>query len=377
MLSKILIAPDSFKGTMSSIEVCDLIEKGIKNIRPDIETVKVPIADGGEGTVDAFLTAVGGKKVFINAKDPFFRDIKTFYGILKDNKTAVIEMAAVSGLSLVGEHMDPLIASTYGTGQLILDALNRGCKKIIVGIGGSATNDGGIGALAALGARFIDTAGYEIPLNGGGLAGLSRIDITKVDKRIKESEILVACDVSNPLYGPEGAAYVYAPQKGADEVMVKDLDRNLRHYAAVIKDMFGINVQEIPGTGAGGGLGAALAVFAGAVLKSGINIILDAVCFDETLQGVDLVITGEGKIDGQSLRGKVPLGIAERTAQYEIPVIAIVGNIGDNIDDIYKKGISAVFSTMRRPIPFEIAKDSCRDDLLQTTESIIRFASVL
>lgn len=376
MLKKIIIAPDSFKGTMSSIEVCNIIEQGIKNINPDIATIKIPIADGGEGTVDAFLTAVEGKKVFVKVKDPLFRDIDSFYGLLQDGTTAVIEMAAASGLPLVGEDQNPILTSTFGTGQLLLDALEHGCTRIIIGIGGSATNDGGIGAAAALGVKFLDEEGLEIPLNGGGLSRLHRFEISEINPKLKNCEILVACDVSNPLYGPEGASYVFGPQKGADDVMMKILDENLIHYADVIYKELGIQVGEFPGTGAAGGLGVALMVFAGAHMKPGIDIILDTVHFEEALCGADLVITGEGQIDGQSLKGKVPVGIAQRASKHHVPVIAVVGDIGDDIESIYNIGINAVFSTNRKSIPFESAKMRCRNDLLKTIESVIRFASI-
>jgi len=376
-VKKIVIAPDSFKGTMSSIEICDIVEEGIKNIFPEIETVKIPIADGGEGTVDAFLRSVGGEKVTVKVKDPLFRDIVSYYGILTDGKTAIIEMAAASGLPLVEDERNPCLTTTFGTGQLMYDALEKGCTKIIIGIGGSATNDGGIGMAAALGLRFLDESGNEIPLNGEGLASLHTIDVSGKDKRLDSCEIIVACDVTNPLYGPNGAAYVFAPQKGADADMVEFLDRNLRNFAGVLKKDLGIMVDEIPGTGAAGGLGAGLIAFAGATLRSGIKILLDTVKFDEIIKDADLIITGEGKIDSQSLRGKVPVGIAERAKKMNVPVVAIVGNIGDDIEEVYKLGISAVFSTSRKPVPFEEARLTCKKDLLLTVESLIRFARAI
>lgn len=376
-MKKIVIAPDSFKGTMSSIEVCNIIEQGINNVRQDLKVVKVPIADGGEGTVDSFLTAVGGNKVGVRVKDPLFREIDAFYGILPDQKTAVIEMAAASGLPLVENEKNPCLTSTYGTGQLMLDAINRGCRKLIIGLGGSATNDGGVGMAAALGSEFLDDLGQPIPLTGQGLENLSRIDLSQKDKRLDQIEIIAACDVDNPLYGPNGAAYVFAPQKGADEAMVKDLDRNLAHYAEIIRRDLGILVQEIPGSGAAGGLGAGLVAFLGAHLKPGIDIVLDCVGFDQIISGAALVITGEGKIDGQSLRGKVPVGIGNRAKKLNVPVIAIVGDIGDDIDPVYQSGITSIFSINRVAIPFELARLRCKDDLRKTVESIFRFATAL
>lgn len=376
-MKKIVIAPDSFKGTMSSIEVCNIVERGIKNIHPDIETVKIPIADGGEGTVDAFLTAVGGERITVRVKDPLFRDMDSFYGILPDGKTAVIEMAAASGLPLVENEKDPRKTTTYGTGQLMLDALDKGCSKIIMGIGGSATNDGGIGMAAALGIKFFDKDMKEIPLTGGGLEHLEHIDVSGRDKRLDSCEILAACDVNNPLYGVTGAAYIFGPQKGADKAMVEYLDGNLRHYSEILHKDLNAHIEDMPGAGAAGGLGAGLMAFAGAKLQSGIKIILDSVKFDEIIADADLIITGEGKIDGQSLRGKVPVGIAERAVVKNVPLIAVVGDIGDDIEEVYKKGINAVFSINRVAVPFEKARLRCKPDLLDTVESIMRFAKIV
>jgi len=375
-MKKVVIAVDSFKGTMSSIEVCTLIETGFKAVLPELETVKVPIADGGEGTVDAFLAALGGEKAKVHVKDPLFREIESFYGILPDHKTAVIEMAAASGLPLVEAEKNPCLTSTYGTGELILDALNRGCNKLIIGIGGSATNDGGIGMAAALGVKFLDEAGKPVSLNGEGLAQLRRIDLSEKDPRIDQCQILVACDVDNPLYGENGAAYVFAPQKGADRAMVEYLDQNLQNYAAVLQKELGLSVQEIAGAGAAGGLGAGLVAFTPAQLKPGIEIILDAVQFGAVITDADLIVTGEGKIDGQSLRGKVPVGIADRAKDSGVPVIAIVGDVGDGLEAIYQRGITAVFSTNRVAVPFSEARFRAKEDLVDTSASIARLLKI-
>jgi glycerate kinase len=377
MLKKIVIAPDSFKGTMSSVEVCNIIEEGIKNICPDICTVKVPIADGGEGTVEAFLTAMPGKKVYASVKGPYFEDIDACYGILDSGTTAIIEMAAASGLHLVGRNMNPSATTTFGTGQLIKDAIDKGCRKIIIGIGGSATNDGGIGMAAALGVRFARNDGSSVPLTGSGLESIENIDISGRYKLLDECEILVACDVDSPLYGADGAAYIFAPQKGADEQMVKYLDSNLRHFAGILLKDLRINVQDLPGSGAAGGLGAGLAAFTGAKLISGIKIVLDTVNFNELIKDADLVITGEGRIDSQSMHGKVISGVAEEARRRNVPVIAIAGDIGDDYHSIYSKGISAVFSINRRAIPFGQARKRCKSDLKATAEDILRFASVI
>lgn len=376
-MKKVVIVPDSFKGTMSSIEVCDIIDKAVKKVIREVNTVKIPVADGGEGTVDAFLYAVGGERIEVTVKDPYFRDIQSFYGILPDGKTAVIEMAAASGLSFVEGEENPCLTSTYGTGQLIMDALKRGCTKIITGIGGSATNDGGIGMAAALGVRFLDCNGREVPLNGEGMGHVERIDMSSRDLRVSECTITAACDVDNPFYGKNGAAYIFAPQKGANDEMVKLLDDNLKHLAGIIDRDLGVKVQRIPGSGAAGGLGGGLIAFAGAKLQQGIKIILDAVHFDEIITDADLIITGEGKIDGQSLRGKVPVGIALRAKKKDIPVIAVVGNAGRDIEKVYENGISAVFSTNRIAAAYKDVRPLCREFLFQTVEDIMRFASVI
>jgi glycerate kinase len=376
-MKKIVIAPDSFKGTMSSIEICNIVEQGIKKVRNDLEVVKIPIADGGEGTVDSFLAAAGGSKVHLKVKDPFMREIDSFYGILPDQRTAVIEMAAASGLPLVENEKNPCLTSTYGTGQLIRDALDKGCNKIIIGIGGSATNDGGVGMAAALGVGFLNHHNESISLNGQGLEDLVRIDLSGRDRRLEQCEILVACDVNNPLYGQNGAAYVFAPQKGADEAMVSYLDRNLHHYAEILRHDLGLLVQDIPGAGAAGGLGAGLVAFASAELKPGIEIMLDCVGFDQLISDAALVLTGEGKIDGQSLGGKVPVGIGKRAKRHNVPVIAIVGDVGENLDPIYECGIHAIFSINRVAVPFEVARTRCKDDLLNTVEAIFRYATAL
>jgi glycerate kinase len=378
MIKKVVIVPDSFKETMSSITVCDIIEKAIHGVNGKIETVKIPIADGGEGTVDAFLEAGGGKKISCRVSGPYGEQIDSFYGILADGTTAVVEMAAAAGLPLVGERKDPSHTTTYGVGQLMADALDRGCKKIIAGIGGSATTDAGIGMAAALGVRFLDRDGKEIPLTGAGLALLERIDLSERDSRLDMVDISVACDVDNPLFGAHGAAYVYSPQKGADRDMVEQLDSNLRHFAEIVRSQLGIDVQDIPGAGAAGGLGAGLVVFTGATLQSGIDTVLDAARFSEVIESADLIITGEGKIDGQSVRGKVPVGVARRATHLcRAPVIALVGDIGDDIERVYDYGITAVFSINHRAIPFSEARQRAPQDLFSTAQSVMRFAQSL
>ncbi|QUI23789.1 glycerate kinase [Vallitalea pronyensis] len=375
-MKKIVIASDSFKGTLSSIEVCHIIKEGIKKIRPEIHTYEVPIADGGEGTLEAFLNAVGGKKVVKTVTGPLFDKVEASYALLSDG-SAVIEMAQASGLLLVEGKENPLETTTYGTGELICDAIEKGCRKIIIGIGGSATNDGGVGMATALGVKFLMANDEQIVPTGEGLAMLDRIDVQSLNKKIADCEFIVACDVDNPLYGENGAAYIYAPQKGANEKMVKILDENLKHFAGIVHRDLGINLQQYKGAGAAGGLGAGLVAFVNAKLKSGINILLDTVDFDHLIMDADLIITGEGKIDGQSLRGKVPIGIADRAVRHHKPVIAVVGSIGDETEALYERGIHAIFSINQRPESFDIAKKYSKDNLFKTVESIMRLISVI
>jgi glycerate kinase len=372
MIKKIVVVPDSFKGTMSSVEICSIMKNSIMNVLPSVDVVAIPVADGGEGTVDAFLYALGGSRIELKVVGPSGNEIVAGYGVLSDGKTAVIEMAAASGLLLVGDRKDPSITTTYGTGELIKHALDSGCTKIIVGIGGSATNDGGIGMAAALGIKFLDISGGSIPLTGRGLAGLHSIDLSERDPRLDNVEILVACDVDNPLYGPEGAAYVFAAQKGACDDMIEILDNNLIHYAGIVESQMGIEMQNVCGAGAAGGLGAGLFLFAGGKLKPGIEIVLDIVNFDGIIRDADIIITGEGKIDGQSVRGKVPVGVAGRAKLQNKPVIAIVGQVGEGAEKVYEKGITAIFTTCRVVAGMGEVKKRCSKDLENTVQDIFR-----
>ena len=371
-MKKIILAPDSFKGTMSSVKICNIMNTEIKKHLPGVRIINIPVADGGEGTVDCFLEAVGGRKVDLTVKGPYFEDIESFYGILSDNTTAVIEMAAAAGLPLVKNRKDPSLTSTYGVGQLIKHAMENGCRKVIVGIGGSSTNDGGTGMAAALGVRFLNDDDIEFIPTGSTLDKIKRIELSNRMKLLDSSSIIAACDVDNPLCGINGAAYVFAPQKGADEEMVKILDTNLSYLADVINRSIGSDIRDIPGTGAAGGLGAGIIAFAKGELKPGIEIILDIVKFDEIASESDLVITGEGKIDGQSLRGKVVIGIAKRAKKFDLPVIAVVGDIGDDIENVYSQGVTAVMSINRVAIPIEKAKLRCESDLALTIDTLMR-----
>ncbi|KKC30555.1 glycerate kinase [Caldanaerobacter subterraneus] len=374
---KVLIAPDKFKGSLSAFTVADSIEEGILKVFPDAVVVKVPMADGGEGTVATLVNVMGGEIIKVRVKDPLLRDIESFYGILRDRNTAVIEMAAASGLYLLKEHeKNPMITTTYGTGQLIKDALDRGCRKFIIAIGGSATNDGGAGMAMALGVRFYNKDGKEVGFGGGELSKIYRIDVSNIDKRIKDCEFLVACDVSNPLVGENGASKVYGPQKGATKEMVEILDKNLEHFGRLLEKHFNKRIIDVPGAGAAGGLGAGLIAFLNARLKSGIEIIMDIVDLEQKVRNSDLVITGEGKVDFQTIFGKTVSGIAKLCKKYNKPCIAITGSI-DEERQLYKIGITAVFSIIDKPMGLEEAMRDAEVLLKKSTERIFRVIKVL
>ena len=374
-MKKILLIPDSFKGTMSSSEICEIMKKAIHTYYPETEVISIPVADGGEGTVDSFLAAVGGKKVHLTVKGPYFEDIQSFYGILPDN-TAVVEMAAAAGLPLVGENKHAEKTTTYGVGQLITHAVASGCRKIIIGLGGSATNDGGTGAAAALGVRFINAKGESFIPVGKSLSEIASIDTSGLDPALEGVEMITMCDIDNPLCGPRGAAAVFAPQKGADEAMVRILDQNLAHMAEIVKKDLGRDIINLKGAGAAGGMGGGMAAFFGSKLQMGIETVLDAVHFNELLDGADLVFSGEGKIDSQSLGGKVVIGVARRTKKKGVPLIAIVGDIGDDIEGVYDEGVSAIFSINRVAVPFSEAKLRSKSDLALTMDNLMRFISL-
>ena len=373
---KIVIAPDSFKGTLSAIDVCQIIKSAIEDFDCTIDVVTVPIADGGEGTVDAFLCAAGGEKIHATVKNPLFIDTDAYYAILKDGQTAVIEMAQASGLTLVDKGKKPLEASPYGTGQLIAHALDKGCTKIVLGLGGSATTDGGIGAAAALGARFLSKQNTMIPLCGGGLSQLDRIDFSSVNGKLADAHILLACDVDNTLYGNNGSAHVFAPQKGADAKQVETLDSNLRHYAKLLYEQTSVDYSQVKGGGAAGGLAISLMAIADAQITPGIDVVLQTVGFEQIIKDADLIITGEGKTDAQTLRGKVPVGIAHAAKQYKIPVIAISGSLGDGYEGVYQQGIDCIFCSVREARPFEEIKKTCREDLYSLVRNLCSFSAL-
>lgn len=351
---RILIAPDSFKESLTAVQVADYMAAGVRQVYPEADIKQVPLSDGGEGLTESLTAALGGVIKHCTVTDPCGNKVQAAYGVAGDH-TVIMEMAQASGLELVPrDKRNPLTATTYGTGELIKAALDEGCRTIIIGIGGSATNDGGAGMAQALGARLLDSSGREISRGGAGLLQLDRIDVAGLDPRLAETEIRVACDVTNPLYGPQGASYIYGPQKGADADMVKILDRALQHWAEVIKRDLGMDVADIPGAGAAGGLGAGLLAFAGGKLQPGLDLVLEVLKMEEILaSGMDLVITGEGSINQQSLYGKVPVGLARRAKRYGIPVVAIVGSIGPGAEAVYQHGIDAVISIAPGPITLE------------------------
>lgn len=370
---KIIVAPDSFKGNQTALAVANAIERGMRKFDQNLEIIKVPLADGGEGTVEAAASAAGGQIVSVTVTDPLNGSVEAEYAILHDGTTAVIEMAAASGLPLVPDHLkNPGKTSTIGTGELIRHALDSGCRKIILGIGGSATNDGGMGAASALGVKFLDEKGKETGVTGDDMLRVKTIDMSLLDPRIPNTDILVACDVSNPFYGPTGAAYIYAPQKGASKEKVISLDKGLRNLAEVIEKSLGKSIVDIPGTGAAGGLGGGLIAFFNAKLQSGIELILKAVEFDKILENAQLVITGEGKTDYQTAFGKVPAGVAASAKKQGIPVVCFSGALGKKIEELYATGITALFSTANREMTLDYAIDNSLILLEEGAENIIR-----
>ena len=372
-MERYVLVPDSFKGTLGSGEICAILREEILRAKPDAEVVSIPVADGGEGSVDAFLTAVGGQRVQVPCHGPHMEEMTGFYGLLPDG-TAVVEMAAAAGLPLAGNRLEPDTATTYGVGELMADAAARGARCIILGLGGSATNDGGCGAAAALGARFLDGQGKTFLPTGGNLDRIARIDL---GGQRPLPEITVMCDIDNPLCGPTGASAVFGPQKGADPEMVRRLDGNLRHLAEVIRRDLGAEILDLPGAGAAGGMGGGAAAFWNGKLQMGIETVLDTVDFDEIVRGARLVITGEGCLDGQSLRGKVVSGVAARARRAGVPVVALVGAVGEGADGIYDLGVCGVFTTNHRPEPFEEARLHAADNLRRTIRNLMGFLKAM
>jgi len=370
---KIVIAPQGFKGNLTALQVAQAIENGIKRVAPSAMTTIKPMADGGEGTVQALVDATGGKMMTTEVTDPLGGRVNAHWGILSDQTTAVIEMAAASGLPLVPpEKRNPLVTTTYGTGELVRAALDRGCQKLIIGIGGSATNDGGAGMAQALGARFLDARGEDLPFGGAALARLAHIDVSNLDSRLTEFDVTLASDVNNPLCGPRGASAIYGPQKGATPEMVKQLDAALSHYANVIQKDLGIDFRDVPGAGAAGGLGLGLMVFLKAKMIPGIDVVIKATNLVDDLKDADLVFTAEGRIDRQSAMGKVPTGVALKAKEFGIPVIALAGEVADDCRVVYEQGIDAVLSIAPGPISLEQSMAEAEKLITDTAENAMR-----
>ncbi len=371
-MKKVMIIIDSFKGSATSLEASNLVKRGIQKVRDDLDVKIIPIADGGEGTVESVITALGGEMKDVQVLDPLGKSVKSYYGI--SGNTAVIEMAAASGLPMVGENKNPLIASTFGTGQLILEAVKSGVKEIFIGIGGSATNDFGIGMASALGYKFLDKDGKELEPLAKNMINVADIDNSNVCKEVFDVAITVACDVQNPLYGENGATAIYGKQKGVTDETFDLLDNGLKNISAIAQKCLGKSVADIKGSGAAGGLGGGLIAFCNAELKSGINAILDMVDFEKEIKDTSLIITGEGAIDGQSKEGKVPVGIAERANG--VPVIAIVGDIRDGAEVVYDMGIVSIMPALKKAMPLEEAIRNSHALIEDAAERAMRFISI-
>lgn len=373
---RILVAPDSFKGSLSAVVAAGAISAGVRRVWSEAIIEEVPLADGGEGTVDALIAATGGSRRRLTVRDPLGRPVTASFGILGDGVTAVIEMAAASGLTLLAPaERNPLVTSTYGTGELLRAALAAGCRKLIIGIGGSATNDGGAGMASALGVKFLDCKGNELPAGGGALGRLARIEADNLDGRLREAEIVIACDVNNPLCGPRGAAAVYGPQKGATAAMAESLDRSLARYGAALAEITGENVADLPGAGAAGGLGAGLLAFTGGRLQPGIEVVMEAVKMAERLADKDLVITGEGSLDGQTMHGKVPYGVARLAGRCGVPVLAVAGRVAEDFS-CEASGIAGVVSLPPGPVALNEAMERAREFTALAAERAVRLVEL-
>lgn len=373
-MKKCVVVSDSFKGTVSSREICAIAQQVIPRHFPACEVVCIPVADGGEGTVDCFVQAMGAQRVGVTVTNALGEKSAAAYARL--GELAIIEMAAAAGLPQVGALRCPGTATTYGVGELIAHAVDSGCRKILLGLGGSATNDGGCGCAAALGVRFYDADGQSFVPVGDTLGRIVRIDTAEAEALLRSMEITVMCDVTNPLYGPTGAAYVFAPQKGADAEKVKSLDAGLRHFGDVIRSQYGLDVSAMPGAGAAGGMGAGCVALLGGTIQSGIDAVLDVTGFDRQLEGADLVITGEGRIDSQSADGKVVSGVARRTRAKGVPLIAIAGGIADSAGAVYDIGVSAMFSTDRAALPVDMLGARSPGDYEATLSDIMSLIAI-
>ena len=374
---RVVVAPDSYKGSASALAVAEAMARGVGAVFPGAEVRLVPIADGGEGTVEALVAATGGRIRHHDVHGPLGEPVRAHWGVLGDGETAVVEMAAASGLPLVPrDRRDPRLTSTRGTGELLLAALDAGLSRLIVGIGGSATNDGGAGMARALGARFLDVAGADLPEGGGALARLARVDLSGLDPRLGAARVLVACDVDNPLTGPRGASAVYGPQKGATPEMVRELDAALDTFARVVATATARDVASLPGAGAAGGLGAGLLFFTPATLRPGVEIVLEVTGFDAIVRAADLVITGEGRTDRQTAMGKAPVGVAAAAKRHGVPVLCVSGGLGDGADDVLAKGVDAVASAVPGPMPLEEAMARAPELVERATARACRLVKV-
>lgn len=371
-MKKAVLIPDSFKGTLSSAQICAVMRERILAYYPSCAVSAIPVADGGEGSVDAFLAALGGEKVRVDVENPYFETMNSFYGLLDEGKTAVVEMAACAGLPLVEGRKNPAKTTTYGVGKLILAAAEHGAGRIIVGLGGSATNDAGCGAAAAVGIKFYDAKGESFIPTGGTLIDVSRIDVSGKSHALDGVEIVTMCDIDNPMYGVTGAAYIFGPQKGADEAMVKSLDAGLRHLGDVIARDLGRDLATVPGGGAAGAMGVGMMAFFGSGLQMGIETVLDTVSFDSVISDADIIFTGEGRIDSQSLRGKVVIGVARRAKKQGKPVVAVVGGADYEISAAYDEGVSAIFPINRLPLDFSESRKFSEGNLAFAMDNILR-----
>ncbi|MBG9567093.1 glycerate kinase [Brevibacillus agri] len=374
---KIVIAPDSFKGSISARDLCASIRKGILNVDPDVEVIELPLADGGEGTLENMVYSTDGKVCELEVRDPLERPIRASYGVLGDGRTVIIEMAQASGLPLLKEHeRNPLIATSFGTGELIRHALDSGYRRFIIGLGGSATNDGGTGMLTALGAKFLNQNGALLPSGGAALEELASIDVSGMDPRLKESSFTIASDVTNPLCGPDGASAIFGPQKGATPDMVQRLDMALNRFGEIILNVKGVDMRQVPGSGAAGGMGAALMAFLQAECKPGIEIVTEAIHFEKHIQNADLIITGEGKLDLQTLSGKVIAGVCRKAKPYGIPTIALCGGMELSSEQMDQIGLKAGFSIVPKPCHLDEAMQNTAVWAQERVEQIMRLLQI-
>ncbi len=374
---RVVVAPDSFKGCLTALEVGEALKAGILSVQRQAVVDVVPMADGGEGTVRSLVDASSGQMLRTEVLDPLGRPIMAEFGLMGDGKTSVIEMAAASGLPLLDDsERNPMVTTTYGTGQLIKAALDTGATRLIVGIGGSATNDGGAGVAQALGVKLLDEAGCEIGRGGGSLKRLARIDVSGIDPRIADVEVMVACDVTNPLTGPDGASAVYGPQKGATPDMVEELDQALSHYAGVIRQQLGVDIAHVKGAGAAGGLGAGLMAFLRAALRPGVDIVIEATRLADRIAGADLIITGEGRLDSQTRMGKTPMGVARVAQQHGVPVVGVAGQVADDADVLHDLGFAALIGIVDGPMTLTESVRSAQKLLIRTGARIIRLIEV-